>query len=87
MRIARLIFEDLFQQASHDVEPFRIKSLPAHGLARPAIPIRSVVLITFLAVQVGVNPRTVTALILLSALVGPRPSAFGVPTTLRRGRM
>jgi hypothetical protein len=54
----------LFQQCLHDTQPFRIERLPAHGLACPAIPVGCVALIAFLAMQVGVNPRSLDALVL-----------------------
>jgi len=79
MRIARVIFEDLFQKALHDVEPFRIEWLSAHRLASPTIPVRRVVLITFFAMEVSVDPRPLVAFVLLGRFVRSRPIAFRVP--------
>jgi hypothetical protein len=73
----------IFQQRSRDAKPLRIEWLAADGLARPAIPVGSITLIAFLAMQVGVNPRTFNALILLGGLVRPRPIALAVPPETR----
>jgi len=42
-------------------------------------------MIAFFAMQVGMNPRTVTTLVLLSRLVCSRPIALGVPPQTREG--
>ena len=65
---------DLREQLPRDAKPFRLQWLPAYRLARPTIPVRRVVLIAFLAMRIGVNPRTIAAFVLLSGLVRPRPS-------------
>jgi hypothetical protein len=67
------------QQALDDGQPFRFKALAADGFPGPTVPISSIVLITFLAVQVGVDPRTFGTFILLGGLVGSSPVAFSVP--------
>jgi hypothetical protein len=67
------------QQRIDDAQPFRIERLPAHRLASPAIPVGSVALIAFLAVQVGMHPRTLDAFVLLGGFVRPRPIALGIP--------
>src|ERR1022692_4460405 len=54
------------QQSSHNTDPFRVQRLSANRLSRPALPIGCVALIAFLAMQVGVNPRTLGAFVLLS---------------------
>jgi hypothetical protein len=64
---------------SRDVEPFRIEWLSASRLSRPTIPISGVALIAFLAMQVGVHPRTLGAFVLLSRFVGLFPITFGIP--------
>lgn len=59
-------------------EPPPIKRLPANWLASPTVPVRCVALIAFLAVQVGVNPRSVDTFILLRGFVRPCPIAFPI---------
>ena len=68
-----------FQQSSQDAEPFGIEWLSANGLAYTTIPIGCVALIAFLAVKVGMHPRTLASFILLSRLVGSRPIVLGIP--------
>jgi len=51
----------------------------ATGLACPTIPVRCVALIAFLAMKVGVNPRTLDALVLLRGFVCSLPIALGIP--------
>ena len=55
----------LSQQFLNDACPFRIQRLPAHGLACPSIPVGGVALIALLAMEVGVNSRTLNTLVLL----------------------
>jgi hypothetical protein len=69
----------LSQQLSHNAEPFRIYWLSANGFGCPTIPVGCIALIAFLAMQVGVYPRTLGAFVLLSRFVGPRPIALGIP--------
>ena len=52
----------------------RQKSLPARRYQYAAF-----ALIAFLAMQVGVHPRTIGAFVLLSGFVGSRPIAIGIP--------
>jgi hypothetical protein len=70
---------DLSQQISHDAQPFRIEWLSAHRLPRPTIPVGCVALIAFLAMQVGVHPRTLDAFVLLGGFVCLSPMALGIP--------
>jgi len=67
------------QQFLYETEPLRIERLPAHRLFRPAIPVLRIALITFLAMQVGVNPRPFDALVPLGGLVCPPPIALAIP--------
>jgi len=67
------------QQRCNNAEPFRVERLPAPGLARPAVPIRRVALIAFLAVQVRVNPRAIRPLVLLRGFVSTFPVTLCVP--------
>jgi hypothetical protein len=60
-----------------------MKTFSANGFACATVPIGCVALIAFLTVQVGVNPRTVAAFILLSRLVGSRPIALRIPPETR----
>jgi hypothetical protein len=46
----------LSQQLRNDAEPFRIERFTTDGLPRPAVPVRCIALVAFLAMQVGVNP-------------------------------
>jgi hypothetical protein len=75
----------LSQQGSHEPKPFSIEWFSANWLARPTVPVRRVALIAFIAVQVGVNPRTVTTFVLLSGFVRSRPIALGIPPQSREG--
>ena len=69
----------------HTVFPGRVVGYPRSGgsrqnrLACTTIPVGCVVLIAFLAVQVGVHPRTLGAFVLLSRFVGPSPITLGIP--------
>src|ERR1700680_2692009 len=67
------------QQRIDDAEPFRIEWLSANEFARSAVPIVGVALIAFLAMQVGMHPRTVPPFILLCEFVRSLPVALGVP--------
>jgi hypothetical protein len=69
----------LSQQISRDAEPFRIQWLPAYGLACSTVPVRSVALIAFFAMQVRVYPRTLLAFVLLGRFVSPLPIPLGIP--------
>ena len=69
----------LTQQSFHNVQPFRIQCITANGLTSPSIPVSGIALIAFLAMQVGVNPRSVHAFVLLSRFVRSRPIAFAIP--------
>lgn len=75
----------LSQQSFHDAEPFHIERFSAHRLPRPTVPVRRVALIAFLAVQVGMNPRTFRAFVLLSRFVRPIPVALAVPPQADEG--
>jgi hypothetical protein len=70
---------DSSQQASCDAMPFRIEWFSADGLPRPTVPIGCFALITFLAMQVGVHPRTLGAFVLLRRFVAARPITLGIP--------
>jgi hypothetical protein len=65
---------DLREQLPRDAKPSRIKRLSAYVLACPKVSVGCVALIAFLAMRIGVNPRTIAAFVLLSGLVRPRPS-------------
>jgi hypothetical protein len=67
------------QQRSNDAQPLRIERLAAHGLTCPPLPIGGITLIAFLAVQVGMHPRTVTPFVLLGGFVRLLPIAFAIP--------
>jgi hypothetical protein len=67
------------QQISHDAQPFGVQWVPANGLASPTVPIFCIALIAFLAMQVGVHPRTLGALVLLGRFVRSLPIAFAIP--------
>jgi hypothetical protein len=69
----------LSQHCFDYVDPFRIEWLPADRLSRPTVPVRCVALITFFAMQVGMNPRTLCAFVLLGGFVCSRPIALAVP--------
>ena len=64
---------------SDDAEPFRIQRLPANRLSRPTVPIGGIVLIAFLAMQIGVNPRAILAFVPLGGFVRSLPIVFCVP--------
>jgi hypothetical protein len=61
------------------LEPFRVEWFSAIGLSCSTIPVGCVVLITFLAMQVGVHPRTLGAVVLLRRVVRSFPIDLGIP--------
>jgi hypothetical protein len=67
------------QQYSDNAEPFRIERFSTNGLTGPTVPISGVGVIAFLAMEVGVNPRTLYAFVLLGGFVRFLPIALGVP--------
>jgi len=67
------------QQHSDYAEPFRVERFSTNGLTWPDRTISCVVLITFFAMQVGVNPRASGACVLLGGFVRSLPSV-GVVT-------
>jgi hypothetical protein len=75
----------LSQQSYHDAQPFRIERLFANGFASAMIPVRRVVLIAFLAVQICVNPRAILAFVLLGGFVRSFPVALGIPPQSGKG--
>jgi len=74
-----------FQQRSRYVQPLCIERRPTDGLACPTIPIRRVVLIALLAMQVSMNPRPFGAFVLLGGLVRALPIAPGLPPQPGKG--
>jgi hypothetical protein len=75
----------LCQQLSRDAEPFRIEWFSANGLTCATIPVGGIALIAFLAMKVGVHPRTIGSFVLLGRFVGLRPIAFGIPPQAGEG--
>ena len=75
----------LFQQGFHDAQPFRIERIPRYRVGGSTIPILRVMLIAFLAMEVGMNPGTCRPLILLSRLMGANPIALGIPPEAGQG--
>ena len=69
----------LWQQGLYDTDPLRIERLSANWLAGPSVPIRSIVSIAFLAVQVGVNPGALPPRVFLSGFMRALPVAPGIP--------
>jgi hypothetical protein len=69
----------LSQQISHDGEPFGMERFLANGLACTTVPISCVALVAFLAMEIGMNPRTILAFVPLSGFVRSRPIALGIP--------
>src|SRR5215469_711172 len=67
------------KQLADDGKPLRFQCLTASGFSSPTIPIRSVALVAFLAMEVGVDPGTFDAFVLLGRLVCPGPVALSVP--------
>ena len=67
------------QQFFSNAQPFRIKRSGEHRLGRPLVPISRVAVIAFLAMEIGMNPRPVAALDLLSRFVAACPFALSVP--------
>jgi hypothetical protein len=70
---------ELSEQRLRDAYPLRIERLPANWLARPAVLIRCVALVAFLAMEVGMHPRAILAFVVLRGFVRPRPIALGIP--------
>jgi hypothetical protein len=69
--------EDKFvpsQQSSRYTQPFRIGRFSTESFASPPIPISSVAVIAFLALQVGMTH----AFVLLGGFVRPRPIAVNI---------
>jgi len=73
------------QQMRHDAEPFRIKRLPANWFASPTVPICRIVFVAFLAMEVGVHPRTIRPLRPAGPIRVPVSNHPWHPTTTRRG--
>ena len=69
----------MLQQMSGDAAPFLVEWLSANRLAGSGVPITGIVVIAFLAMQIGMYPRAVTSFVLLGRLVGSFPVAFSVP--------
>src|SRR6185369_4430446 len=67
------------KQVFHEAAPFCLKGFPADGLTGPSIPVGCVVLITFLAMQIGMHPCPVYTFVLLSRFMGSCPITFGFP--------
>lgn len=67
------------QQSRYDTDPLRVKRLSADRLASTSVPIRGVLLIAFLAVQVGVNPCTFPSRVFLGGFMRALPIALGIP--------
>src|SRR5262249_4521938 len=77
--MSQSLAENLGEQSLCDAGPLRVQRLPAHRLTGASVPIRGIVLIAFLAVQVGVNPCTLPPLVFLGGFVGSLPIALGIP--------
>jgi hypothetical protein len=71
--------EFLYQHRFGDTEPLPIERHPADGLPSPAVPVRRVIIIALLAVEIGMHPRPLDALVLLRGFVRPRPIALCIP--------
>lgn len=69
----------LFQQILHDAEPFRIQRFSAHKFPCASVPVRSIALIAFFAMQISVNPRSVPSFVLLGGFVRLLPIALSIP--------
>jgi len=61
------------KQLTDYVSPFLIKRLPANGPTRSTIPVRGIALVSFLAMQEGVDPRSVRTFALLHRFVHSLP--------------
>src|SRR5262249_3784473 len=77
--IGKAIAIILCQQGLYDIDPLRIQRLSTGGLAGTSVPIRGIVLIAFLAMQVGVNPCAFPSPIFLSGFMGSLPIVLGIP--------
>jgi hypothetical protein len=67
------------EQSLYDAHPLRIKRPSADRLVSTSVAIRGVLLIAFLAVEVGVNPCTFPSRIFLSGFMRSLPIALGIP--------
>ena len=71
------------QQLIDDRQPLRLERFAADRFPSTAVPVRCIALIAFLSVEVGMNPRSRRIFDLLSAFMGTRPVAFGIPPEAR----
>ena len=71
--------EVLQEQGFDDAEPLLGKRLFAESLSSPSIPIASVAVIAFFAVQISVHPRAIAPFVILGVRVGALPVAFRIP--------
>src|ERR1700687_1151054 len=55
----------LAHQVAYDAAPLRVEWFSANGLSRSPVPVSRVLLIAFLAMQVGVHPGSLGSFILL----------------------
>jgi hypothetical protein len=69
----------LSKQCLDDIDPLRIERVSANGLACPAVPVGGIARIAFLAMQVGMHPRSLDTLVLLSGFVRSRPITLAIP--------
>ena len=76
----------LMEVKTRKYEPFLLERALGWSLVGPRVPIARVGRISLLAVQVGMNPGTCGAFVLLCRFVGPLPIAFSVPPQASQGQ-
>jgi hypothetical protein len=69
----------LSDQVAYDLAPLYLERVSADWLPRLPVPVIRVALIAFLAMQIGVYPRTCGAFILLRKFMCELPIAPGIP--------
>jgi hypothetical protein len=67
------------------VAPFLLERKASRSPASAAVPVGRVGIVARFAMQIGMDPGTGWALILLSRLVGSRPVALGIPPQAGKG--
>src|SRR5262249_2539093 len=67
------------EQRLGDLAPFLLERRASRSPASAAVPVAGVGIVALFAMQIGMDPCTGWALILLSRFVGSRPVALGIP--------
>src|SRR6266498_4573621 len=74
------------QQGRRDLSPLVVQGSARWSPARSTVPIGGIGRIAFLAMQIGVDPRSRLTFILLGRFMRLGPVALGVPPQARKGK-